>query len=167
MPLTLPPWGRSTPPRSKPRQPRPLAPFDDKRDGENPYTVHEQLRGVMQNLVGIVRTEEDLASALSKIEELRDLAANSRVGGNIQFNPGWHLALDLRNMLDISEAVTRAARERTESRGGHTREDHPASEDDWGRVNVIVRQTQDGSITVAREPLPEWPEEIKKLLGGE
>ena len=103
-----------------------LQPFDQS-DGENPYTVHEELRTVMQNLVGIVRTDEDLRSALGKLEELREQAAQVKVGGNIQFNPGWHLALDLKNMLDISEAVTRAALERTESRGGHTREDHPGS----------------------------------------
>ena len=80
--------------------------------GENPYAMHEELRAVMQSLVGIVRTDEDLKAALEKIAALRSRAANAKVGGNIQFNPGWHLALDLKNMLDISEAVTRAALER-------------------------------------------------------
>jgi len=135
-------------------------------DGENPYTVHEELRSVMQNLVGIVRTDVDLRSALGKLEELREQAAQVKVGGNIQFNPGWHLALDMKNMLDISEAVARAALERTESRGGHTREDHPNSEDEWGKVNNIVRQTDSG-IEVFREPLPEVPNELKQLLNSE
>jgi succinate dehydrogenase / fumarate reductase flavoprotein subunit len=130
---------------------------------ENPYAIHEDLRAVMQSLVGIVRTDEDLRTALTKINELRARAANAKVGGNIQYNPGWHLALDLKNMLDISEAVTKAALERTESRGGHTREDFPDSETTWAKVNVIVRQTKDG-INVAREPLPELPPEMAELL---
>jgi succinate dehydrogenase / fumarate reductase flavoprotein subunit len=132
-------------------------------DGENPYTIHESLRTVMQNLVGIVRTEDDLKTALQKIDELRQQATHVKVGGNIQFNPGWHLALDLKNMLDISEVVTRAALLRTESRGGHTREDFPGSDDEWGKVNNIVRQTQTG-IEVVREPLPEMPAELQQLL---
>ena len=98
----------------------------------------------MQSLVGIVRTEEDLRAALVKIGELRERAAKAKVGGNIQYNPGWHLALDLKNMLDISEAVTKAALERTESRGGHTREDFPDSDKEWGKVNCIVRQNEGG-----------------------
>jgi succinate dehydrogenase / fumarate reductase flavoprotein subunit len=134
--------------------------------GENPYAVHEELRSVMQSLVGIVRTEEDLTTALTKIAELRGRAAKAKVGGNIQYNPGWHLALDLRNMLDISEAVTRAALERKESRGAHTREDFPDSSPEWAKVNVIVRQTREG-IQVVREPLPEMPAELQQLVKGE
>jgi succinate dehydrogenase flavoprotein subunit len=130
---------------------------------ENPYAIHEDLRAVMQSLVGIVRTDEDLRAALVKISELRTRAAKAKVGGNIQYNPGWHLALDLKNMLDISEAVTKAALERTESRGGHTREDFPETEKDWGKVNCIVRQNKDG-INVTREPLPEMPPELAELL---
>jgi succinate dehydrogenase / fumarate reductase flavoprotein subunit len=144
-----------------------LRPFGDgDGGGENPYAVHESLQSLMQKLVGIVRTEEDLKEALDKLGELRQRAAKARVGGNIQYNPGWHLALDLSNMLDISEAVTRAALERTESRGAHTREDHPDSEAEWGKLNLIVRQTAAG-IEVVREPLPEMPEDLKKLLAGE
>ena len=139
-----------------------LAPFE-RTDGENPYAVHEDLRSMMQDLVGIVRTAEDLNSALEKLKALRTRAAKVKVGGNIQFNPGWHLALDLSNMLDISEAVTRAALEREESRGAHTREDYPDSEDQWGMVNVIVRQA-DGDIDITRESLPETPDELKALL---
>jgi succinate dehydrogenase / fumarate reductase flavoprotein subunit len=134
--------------------------------GENPYTIHEELRLAMQSLVGIVRTEEDLKAALGKIAELRVRAAKAKVGGNIQFNPGWHLALDLQNMLDISEAVTRAALERTESRGAHTREEFPDSDKEWGKVNLIVRQPRGGEVQVAREPLQEMPAELKELMKG-
>jgi succinate dehydrogenase / fumarate reductase flavoprotein subunit len=130
---------------------------------ENPYQIHEDLRTVMQSLVGIVRTDEDLRAALVKIGELRIRAAKAKVGGNIQFNPGWHLTLDLKNMLDISEAVTKAALERTESRGGHTREDFPETDKEWGKVNCIVRQNKDG-INVKREPLSSPPEELAELL---
>jgi succinate dehydrogenase / fumarate reductase flavoprotein subunit len=134
--------------------------------GENPYALHEELQGVMQHYVGIVRTEDDLNTALEKIAGLRQRAANVKVGGNIQYNPGWHLALDLRNMLDVSEAVTRAALERAESRGAHTREDHPDTEADWGKVNVVVRQTPIG-IRVSRETLPKMPDDLQQLLKGE
>jgi succinate dehydrogenase / fumarate reductase flavoprotein subunit len=134
--------------------------------GENPYAVHEELREAMQTYVSIVRTEEDLKQALVKIQELRKRAASARVGGNIQYNPGWHLALDLKNMLDISEAVTRAALERRESRGAHTREDFPDSDKEWGKVNLIIRQTRD-AIQVTREPLPEMPAELQELVKKE
>jgi succinate dehydrogenase / fumarate reductase flavoprotein subunit len=120
----------------------------------------------MQNLVGIVRNEADLKVALGKIAELRVRAANVKCGGNIQYNPGWHLALDLKNMLDVSEAVTLAALERTESRGAHTREDHPNTETKWGKVNVVVRQTEAG-IGVARVPLAPMPEDLSKLVEGD
>jgi succinate dehydrogenase / fumarate reductase flavoprotein subunit len=131
--------------------------------GENPYAIHEELRSMMQSLVGIVRTQEDLNAALSKIAELRVRAANAKVGGNIQYNPGWHLALDLKNMLDISEAVTRAALERTESRGAHTREDFPDTDKEWGKVNVIVRQPREG-IQAVREPLEPPPAELAEVI---
>jgi succinate dehydrogenase / fumarate reductase flavoprotein subunit len=134
--------------------------------GENPYTIHEELRSAMQSLVGIVRTEEDLKAALGKIAELRVRASKAKVGGNIQFNPGWHLALDLKNMLDISEAVTRAALERTESRGAHTREEFPDSDKEWGKVNLIVRQPLGGEVQVAREPLADMPAELKEVMAA-
>jgi succinate dehydrogenase / fumarate reductase flavoprotein subunit len=137
-------------------------PFGRER-GENPFAVHEDLRATMQNLVGIVRTKDDLEQALVKISELRDRAGKVSVTGNMQFNPGWHLALDLWNMLDISEVVTRAALAREESRGGHTREDFPDSDTDWGKFNQVARQTA-GEIQLEKTPLPEMPEELKKLL---
>lgn len=139
-----------------------LAPFES-QDGENPYAIHEELRSLMQDFVGIVRTEEDLNQALDKLKDLRGRAAKSKITGNIQFNPGWHLTLDLSNMLDISEAVTRAALMRTESRGAHTREDHPESDNEWGKVNLIVSQPNT-TIEVAKEPLSEMPDDLKSLL---
>ena len=143
-----------------------LRTFGSGGDGENPYGLHQELQALMQTYVGIVRSEEDLKTALGKLEELRGRADNAKVGGNIQYNPGWHLALDLKNMLDISEAVTRAALERTESRGAHTRDDFPDTEAEWGKVNVIVRQTPDG-IGVTREQLPKMPDELRQLLKGD
>ncbi len=139
-----------------------LKPFEQ-TEGENPYTVHEDLRKVMQDNVGIVRTDEDLNAALGELEKLRDRASKVKVGGNIQFNPGWHLALDLENMLDVSECVTRSALVRTESRGGHTRDDFPDSDAEWGKKNNIVRKTDSG-IEVRQEPLPSMPDELKQLL---
>ncbi len=139
-----------------------LAPFE-RSEGENPYALHEELRTVMQNLVGIVRSEEDLNKALVDLDQLRERAANVKVSGNIQFNPGWHLALDLANMLDVSESVARAALMRTESRGAHTRDDFVDSDPEWGKVNLIVSKSPQG-IELNKKPLPEMPAELKKLL---
>jgi len=100
---------------------------------------------------------------MGKLAELRTRDANVKASGNIQFNPGWHLALDLTNMLDISEAVVRAAREREESRGAHTREDFPDASADWGKLNLIVRKT-DAGIKVQREPLAALPAELEELV---
>ncbi len=141
---------------------RSLEPFG-RTSGENPYALHEQLQTMMQKLVGIVRSAEDLKLALEELAKLRARAAQVKVGGNIQYNPGWHLALDLTNMIDISEAVTRAALERTESRGGHTREDFPETDPAWGKCNLLVRKRGE-SLAVSREPLPEVPEELRALL---
>ena len=118
-----------------------LAPFD-MEGGENPYTVQQNLQNVMQDLVGIIRTEAELKAALEDIRELRARIDRLSVEGHRQYNPGWHLALDLGNMLLVSEAVARAAFERTESRGGHTRDDYPMTDYDfWGKRNVIVELT--------------------------
>jgi len=141
---------------------RSLAPFE-RTEGENPYAIHQDLQVMMQKLVGIVRSDADLKLASDELAKLRERAGRVKVTGNIQYNPGWHLALDLTNMIDISEAVARAAEERTESRGGHTREDFPDSDPKWGKLNVIIRKRGE-TIEVAREPLPEMPEELKELL---
>ncbi|MEV3989331.1 fumarate reductase/succinate dehydrogenase flavoprotein subunit [Streptomyces sp. NPDC049837] len=121
---------------------------------ENPYTLHQELQQTMNDLVGIIRREEEMQRALRRLAELRLRAQGAGVEGHRQFNPGWHLALDLRNMLLVSECVARAALERTESRGGHTREDCPAMEREWRRVNLLCRladpDSEEGQITLER-----------------
>ena len=141
-----------------------LEPFD-RPDGESPYGIHDDLRAIMQQKVGIVRTSDELSEALEDLVALRQRTAAVSVKGNIQFNPGWHLALDLTNMLDISEAVTRAALAREESRGAHTREDFPDEEEDWGGLNLVVTQ-DDSEIQLRKEPLPELPADVKEILQG-
>ncbi|MEU9100950.1 fumarate reductase/succinate dehydrogenase flavoprotein subunit [Streptomyces sp. NPDC048361] len=110
---------------------------EDGSPAENPYTLHQELQQAMNDLVGIIRREGEMHQALRKLAELRTRARRAGVEGHRQFNPGWHLALDLRNMLLVSECVARAALERTESRGGHTREDWPAMDRSWRRVNLL------------------------------
>ncbi len=139
-----------------------LKPFNES-DGENPYSISEDLQKMMQLKVGIVRSESDLKEAIDDISALRERAKTVKVGGNVQFNPGWHLALDLENMLDISEVVAKAALQREESRGAHTREDFPNSEDEWGKVNSIAKQTESGN-EVVKVPLESPPPELQELL---
>ncbi|MET9802176.1 fumarate reductase/succinate dehydrogenase flavoprotein subunit [Streptomyces sp. NPDC006368] len=136
-----------------------LRPFSGEDTGvgapvENPYTLHQELQQTMNDLVGIIRREEEMAQALRTLAELRVRARRAVVEGHRQFNPGWHLALDLRNMLLVSECVARAALERRESRGGHTREDFPGMEREWRRVNLLCRlaaaDSTRGQITLER-----------------
>ncbi len=139
-----------------------LAPFE-RGGGENPYAIQSDLQECMQNLVGIIRTEEELVKAIEEIEVLKGRASRVSVEGHRQFNPGWHLAMDLKSMLTVSECVARAALERRESRGGHTRDDYPKADPEFGKVNVVVRQ-RDQEITLTQEPLPEMPAELKQLF---
>ncbi|GAA4783618.1 fumarate reductase/succinate dehydrogenase flavoprotein subunit [Streptomyces ziwulingensis] len=120
---------------------------------ENPYTLHQELQQTMNDLVGIIRREAEMEQALEKLAELRVRARRAGVEGHRQFNPGWHLALDLRNMLLVSECVARAALERTESRGGHTREDHPSMERGWRNVNLLCRPTDPTGGLAATDPV--------------
>ncbi len=141
-----------------------VAPFEID-GGENPYSVHQNLQNVMQDLVGIIRTESELKAALDQIADLRARIAQLSVEGHRQYNPGWHLSLDLANMLLVSEAVTRAALERTESRGGHTRDDYPMTDYDfWGKRNVIVESLDGQHVSVRHQPLPQPPPELAALL---
>jgi succinate dehydrogenase / fumarate reductase flavoprotein subunit len=141
-----------------------LAPFD-RANGESGYAVQEALQDMMHTYVGIARTEDDLKTALAELGKLT--ARSKKVGaqGNRQFNPGWHTALDLHNLLTVSEAVTRAALARRESRGAHTRVDHPDSNPDFGKKNVIVCR-RNGAMTVREEPLPAVPDDLKRILEG-
>ncbi|TAK81035.1 MAG: fumarate reductase/succinate dehydrogenase flavoprotein subunit [Dehalococcoidia bacterium] len=136
-------------------------PFAGTRD--NPYTLHRELQECMHVNVGIIRTESEMKQALAKIADLRERLTQVQVEGNIQYNPGWHLALDMEHMLYVAEAITRAAIERKESRGGHTRDDFPGTSADFGKVNVVVR-LRGSEVGVAQEPLPVMPDELKKLF---
>ncbi|MBY8341402.1 fumarate reductase/succinate dehydrogenase flavoprotein subunit [Streptomyces spinosirectus] len=126
---------------------------DDARPPENPYSVHQELQQTMNDLVGIIRREGEMEQALEKLADLRVRARRAGVEGHRQFNPGWHLALDLRNMLLVSECVARAALERTESRGGHTREDHPTMERKWRNINLLCRLTDPTGGLAATDPV--------------
>jgi succinate dehydrogenase / fumarate reductase flavoprotein subunit len=139
-----------------------LEPFD-RAGGENPYAIQADLQDTMHTLVGIIRVEAELKEALRKIETLKDRARKVRVEGGRTYNPGWHVALDLKSLLTVAECSAIAALERTESRGGHTREDHPYTDDLWGKVNVVLR-LRDGLVQMSREPLPEMPAELKALF---
>jgi succinate dehydrogenase / fumarate reductase flavoprotein subunit len=133
--------------------------------GENPYAVQQDLQAVMQDLVGIIRTESELKAALDKVADLRSRIDRLSVEGHRQYNPGWHLSIDLHNMLLVSESVARAALERTESRGGHTRDDFPMTDYDfWGKRNVIVELDGDGHPSVRLQLLPVPPPELAALL---
>ncbi|HWZ43946.1 MAG TPA: FAD-binding protein [Candidatus Saccharimonadales bacterium] len=139
-----------------------LAPFE-RGDGENPYALHRDLQEVMGNLVGIFRLEEDLAKALAELEKLKQRYTKVRVEGSRIFNPGWHLARDLHSMLTTSEAVTRSAIARKESRGAHSRIDHPDFDDRWGKQNNVI--SRDGNnMKLTQVPVKEMPEELKQIL---
>ncbi|MGW1005134.1 fumarate reductase/succinate dehydrogenase flavoprotein subunit [Streptomyces sp. NPDC002520] len=134
-----------------------LRPFSAQTTGEagppeNPYTLHQELQQTMNDLVGIIRREGEMEEALQKLAELRVRARRAGVEGHRQFNPGWHLALDLRNMLLVSECVARAALERTESRGGHTREDHAAMDRGWRNVNLLCALADLTGALAASDP---------------
>jgi succinate dehydrogenase / fumarate reductase flavoprotein subunit len=149
-----------------------LAPFAGSGGNghENPYTLHQELQQTMNDLVGIIRREDEMVEALGRLEKLKERAAGVVVEGNRQFNPGWHLALDLRNMLLVSECVARAALERQESRGGHTRDDYPEASPRWRQVNIVcaldgeLSSAGTGSIAIRRQPLPQMPLELLGLF---
>ena len=140
-----------------------LAPFERGTGGENPYKVQEDLQETMQSLVGIVRQESEMKEALARLQKYNERAARVGVSGHREYNGGWHTALDLRNLLDVSEAITLSAIERKESRGGHFREDYPDKSPEFGTVNVMVKRGA-GGIQVSRVPIPEMPPELKQVI---
>ncbi|PYK51508.1 MAG: fumarate reductase/succinate dehydrogenase flavoprotein subunit [Verrucomicrobia bacterium] len=140
-----------------------LASFE-RSNGENPYAIQKDLQETMQNLVGIVRTETEMREALEKIGNFKTRAKKAAVTGNREYNPGWHTALDLKNLLTISEAITRAALDRKESRGAQFREDYPDKEERFSKVNTIMSKAADGSMQVRLEPLPEMPDDLKQII---
>jgi succinate dehydrogenase / fumarate reductase flavoprotein subunit len=138
-----------------------LAPFESE-GGENPYTIQQDLQQAMNDLVGIIRTGQELSRSLEEIEAFKKRARHLSVEGHRQYNPGWHLALDLRNMLLVSECIAKAALAREESRGGHTRDDFPMTSDDWGTKNLALRLDASGDgVDLAEQPLPVMPDELR------
>jgi len=140
-----------------------LAPFE-RRDGENPYQVQKDLQDTMQDLVGIVRDESEMREALAKIDGFKNRAEKAAVTGNREYNPGWHTAIDLKNLLTVSEAITRAALERKESRGAQFRDDYPDKNEQFAKVNTMIAKAADGSMQVRLEPVPEMPDYLKQVI---
>ncbi len=140
-----------------------LKPFDQET-GENPYTVQRDLQELMQHNVGIVRNEDEMQTALAELKKLWDRADHVGVIGTRDFNPGWHTALDLKSLLTISEAITRAAIERKESRGAQFRDDIPSKDERFSKVNTLIAQAVDGTMQVRLEPLPEMPDYLKRTI---
>ena len=138
-----------------------LEPFNEGE--ENPYHIHQELQEIMEGHVGIVRTGEDIEKGIEKLEKLKDRLPNLHSKGGREYNPGWHLCLDLHNMIIASLALAKAALERTESRGAHTRLDHPEYDEEMGKVNIVVRPSPDG-MSVVKTPLQEMPSELKEYV---
>ncbi len=141
-----------------------LEPFNRQAGGEGPYQVEHDLQTMMQELVGIVRREEEMRRAVEGLKTLRERSAKVSVTGNREYNPGWHTALDLQNLITVSEIVARAALERKESRGGHFREDFPEKDPSYGKFNILIRRGPGGEMQVMREQIPEMREDLKRII---
>jgi succinate dehydrogenase / fumarate reductase flavoprotein subunit len=141
-----------------------VTPFERANRGTNPFAIQADLQERMQDLVGIVRTESELRQALEEIARLKGDAEHAGVGGHREYNTGWHTALDLPNLLLVSEAITRSALERRESRGAHFRDDYPEKNAELGRISVVIRRGADGAMQVVREPIPGLPVELKSII---
>jgi succinate dehydrogenase flavoprotein subunit len=141
-----------------------LESFDRGPGGENPYQVQYALQDMMQDLVGIVRNEAEMLRAMDGLAPLCERAKRVGVGGHREYNPGWHAALDLHNLLTVSEAITRCALERKESRGGHFRDDYPDKDPACATFNLVVRKGRDGRMELSRAPLQEMPDELKAII---
>ena len=142
---------------------RALEPFE-RSGGENAFAVQHDLQAMMQDLVGIVRTETEMEQALEGLKKLRARAANVSVSGNVDFNPGWHTALDLHNLLTVSEAITHAALQRRESRGGQYRDDFPQKDAELGKLNFVLNKQPDASMKIDRVAIPEMPDDLKQII---
>ena len=141
-----------------------LEPFERGASAENPYQIQYDLQEAMQDLVGIVRTESEMQQALSKIAALRARADHAGIAGHRQYNNGWHTAIDLASLLLVSEAITRAALLRKESRGAQFREDFPNKDAEWGKHNIIVKRGADGEMLVEKRALPPLPDELQAVI---
>jgi len=143
---------------------RAVEPFERGTRGEGPYQVQYALQEMMQDLVGIVRTDAEMTRALDGLKQLGERARNVGVGGHREYNPGWHAALDLQNLLLVSEAITRSALERRESRGGHFREDYPDKDAAFATFNIVARKQADGSMGISRAAIADMPAELKSVI---
>ena len=141
-----------------------LAPFERGAKGENPYKVQQDLQETMQELVGIVRTESEMQEAVKRLAAFNDRARQAGIDGHREYNAGWHTCIDLRNLLDVSEAIALSAIERKESRGGHFRDDYPDKVAEFGTFNIATKRQADGAMKVARIPLAEMPAELKQII---
>jgi succinate dehydrogenase / fumarate reductase flavoprotein subunit len=141
-----------------------LEPFNREGGSEGPYKVEHDLQTMMQELVGIVRREDEIRRAIDGLRTLRERAANVSVTGNREYNPGWHTALDLQNLITVSGIVARAALERKESRGGHFRDDFPDKDPNYGKFNIVIKRGTGGEMQVTREPLQEMREDLKRII---
>ncbi len=141
-----------------------LEPLDRQGSGEAPYQVQYELQDLMQNQVGIVRNDGELRGALEALQRLQERVKRVEAQGNREYNSGWHTALDLRNLMTVAEAVTRAAIERKESRGAHFREDHLGKDEEWGRTMLVIRQGDDGAMEIRREPVSPPREDLQRII---
>ena len=141
-----------------------LEPLEREGGGEAPYQLQYELQDVMQSLVGIVRNDGELGHALEAVHRLQERAKRVQAPGNREYNAGWHTALDLRNLMAVAEAVTRAAIERKESRGAHFREDHLGKDDEWGKTTLVIRRAGDGSMETRRETLTPPREDLQRII---
>jgi succinate dehydrogenase / fumarate reductase, flavoprotein subunit len=143
---------------------RSLAPFERGADTDNPFRIQQDLQGMMQDLVGIVRDEQEMREALERIAGLRERSATIGVTGHREYHTGWHTAQDLENLLTVSEAITRSAIERRESRGGHFRQDFPDKDPAFEAFNIGVRRTADGTMEVFRLPIPPMRDDLRQVI---
>jgi len=144
-----------------------VEPFE-RTEGENPYGLQHELQDLMQDLVGIIRTGPELETALEALDALRERAGRIKVEGGRAYNPGWNLATDLPAMLTVSRCVALGARDRKESRGGHTREDYPSADPEFGKINLVLSQPAgggaEGDIKISPEPLPAMPDDLRAVF---
>jgi succinate dehydrogenase / fumarate reductase flavoprotein subunit len=136
----------------------------ERAEGESPYAIHGELQTIMNDLVGLIRRESEMKTALVELDKLRARTAQVSAPGGRAYNPGWHLALDLRNMLLVAECVAQAALERQESRGGHTREDYPGMSPEWRKVNLICSAAADGTVSLTRQPMVPMRTDLLELF---
>jgi succinate dehydrogenase / fumarate reductase flavoprotein subunit len=144
-----------------------LAPFErgaKSANGTVPYRIQQELQDMMQNLVGIVRTESEMKQALEGIQKLKIKAESVGVSGNREYNPGWHTALDLHNLLVVSEAIAKAGLERQESRGAHFRDDFPDKSEQFSKVNLVIKKGGDGQMMIQQVPIVPLNDEHKKII---